>query len=69
MLMSAIAFNLEKLMKFITRKRQVKVGSVPLPEQNCMILTAGGALSTIFGITATIKLHITKFISPEYWLA
>ena len=66
MLMSAIAYNLKKLLKFKLRKRETKAESVFAPLENRGFLTGRNALSTIFAVTAAVKCNRAKIIFRQY---
>lgn len=68
MLCAAIAYNLKKYLKFITRKAQTKVQSAFAPQKNQTILTIGDTLLTISRVAATVKRHITKYFFLYYRL-
>ena len=66
MLMSAIAYNLKKLLRFITQKRQTKAESVFALYENRGLLTGQETLSTILSIAASAKCYIMKNIFAQY---
>jgi len=68
MLCAAIAYNLKKYLKFISRKARTKAQSAFAPLENRTLLTMGDTLSTIFRLAAAVKRHITKNIFLYYRL-
>ena len=66
MLMSAIAYNLKKLLKFLKPKRETLAQSVFAPLQNRGLLTGGAVLSTIYGVAARIKIPVRENIFFYY---
>lgn len=68
MLMSAIAYNLKKLMKHLNRKRETHAQSMFAPVQNRVLLTGAAALSTIFRMAAAAKRCMREKLFVQYQL-
>ena len=68
MIMAAIAYNIKKLMKFLSKKAQSAVQSLPLPSEKNGLLTQGSILSTFFSIAAVIKRNRTEKYFLQYQL-
>ena len=59
MLCAAIAYNLKKYLKFISRKARTKAKIAFAPLENRTLLTIGDTLLTIFRLAAVVKRYIT----------
>lgn len=69
MLLSATAFNLKKLMKFISRKRKVRAQSVLKSKRKGGLLTGKDGLFTILQSIAATKRTVTDFFCGPYQLS
>ena len=66
MLMAAIAYNIKKLMKFLSRKRQTKAQSVFVPLKKHTLLTKNSVLLTILRMAAPPACYIADYFFGYY---